>query len=709
MLSTKTTSIFTVAIAFLLVISLNLYAKSEQRRGRQDRQESSPKAQIEGSSQTHGQRDAATPRGTPKMRENAPSVERNTETARTSQNPHEVFAKEAQSKNFATTAATSRRTKSTWHPVESSTDVSGTKNRSVVAPESKKQSRPVKAHTPSKVSRTVEVKSTQIKTETTSIRQEGHDRSRADLNIQTPKKTQLAVATAEKTAPSRTTITRSSRQDRNVSKSINTDQHKARDTKVSAVKSDSIRSDSARNIVSTKSNERLVSNISTSKRPSRSSIRQRFNDSAVQLNDTHASVGRSAPAMSHDRGSAPRMDLHTRGGRTGSMEHRTRSDNHANAFVNHNTSYPYVSRSHGGDRHDGGRSSINISVGFNNFNDWSRHHIGPATHRSDWNRWRSHWYYYWSTTPAYYTNYTWIRPGCGTIVYYQYNRHPGISYIYPDYHRKYVFVSIGGYWPVSYSYQRYYWYGCHPTVWYGAYPQEYVVTETNNYYTYNNYSTSSPAVESTYNTYSTPYASIEPTYGYDSSGNIVPDYDALSQVRQNLAIQQAAADMPQEKTPADEYFEKAVENFGKQDYQTAMLNIREAIRLEPNDVVLPFVYCQTLFATEDYSRAAGVLRAAVSNLPQDKKAVFFPRGLYSDESILNTQIEKLSKVAQTEVINGDLQLLLGYQLLGVSKFDEAKAILTDAARDVSNEAAANTLLELLEQAKSTATDSNVTN
>lgn len=695
MWSVKTKSILTTAIAFLLVISLNLYAKSEQGRSRQNRHESSSQARAEDNSQAQGRHDAVTPGEASQRQKNVHSDTGNTETARASQNPHAVFAKEAQSKNFAITAATSRRPASTQRKVESSAEVSNRNDRSIAAAESKKQTQQARTYKPSRVNRTVEVKSAAEKTETTSVGRGSQDISRVDSDIQAPKQNQPTVATAERTAPSRTLITRNSREDRNSSRSVNTDQRKSRDTRVSTVKSTSIRGGSAGSIVSTKSNKRIAPSFSTTSKPSRSSMRQRFNDSAVHLDNTQASVNNFEHRTSRDMGSAPRMDSHARNDRRGITEHRSRDmHNNTNVFVNHNTSYPYVSRG-GRDHHESNRSNFNISVRFNSFNDWSRHHIGPATHRSDWNRWRPHWYHYWSTMPVYYTDYSWIRPGCGTIVYYQYNRHPGISYIYPDYHRKYVFVSIGGYWPVNYSYQRYYWYGCHPEVWYGAYPQEYVVKEETNYYTYNNYSS--------------PYATIEPTYGYDSSGNIIPDYDALSQVRQKMAIEQAAKNMPQEKSPADEYFEKAVEAFGKQDYQAAMLSIREAIRLEPNDIVLPFVYCQTLFATEDYSRAAGVLRAAVSNLPQDKETVLFPRGLYSDESILNTQIEKLLKVAQAEVINGDLKLLLGYQLLGISKFDEAKVVLTDAARDVSNEATANILLDLLEQTKSAAMDSNVAN
>ena len=60
------------------------------------------------------------------------------------------------------------------------------------------------------------------------------------------------------------------------------------------------------------------------------------------------------------------------------------------------------------------------------------------------------------------------------------------DYVWPYYHRKYVFVSLGGWWPYDYTYMRYYWYGYHPYLWYGYYPvAREVVVGSDNYYTYN--------------------------------------------------------------------------------------------------------------------------------------------------------------------------------------------------------------------------------
>ena len=79
-------------------------------------------------------------------------------------------------------------------------------------------------------------------------------------------------------------------------------------------------------------------------------------------------------------------------------------------------------------------------------------------------------------------------------VYYSWGPHATFGCVYPYYHRKYVFVSLGGYWPFGYSYLRYYWYGWHPYAWYGYYPVPREATyDTYNYYTYNYYTGEEPA------------------------------------------------------------------------------------------------------------------------------------------------------------------------------------------------------------------------
>ena len=73
-------------------------------------------------------------------------------------------------------------------------------------------------------------------------------------------------------------------------------------------------------------------------------------------------------------------------------------------------------------------------------------------------------------------------------IYYPFGPYGYCDYLWPYYHRKYVFISLGGWWPYDYDYLRYYWYGYHPYAWYGYYPIPYeMAAGGDNYYTYNYY------------------------------------------------------------------------------------------------------------------------------------------------------------------------------------------------------------------------------
>jgi TolA-binding protein len=263
------------------------------------------------------------------------------------------------------------------------------------------------------------------------------------------------------------------------------------------------------------------------------------------------------------------------------------------------------------------------------------------------------------------------------IIYYNYGPYFAFRYFYPFHHRKYIFVSLGGYWPITYRYVRYYRYGYHPYYWYGAYPDLYEVEgDTYNYYTYNYYDDSSAEVPQ-------PLEDV--------------DENTFADVREKLAAQ--AAEEPDAETLADQHFDDAVKAFEKGDYDTAAYELAEAVKLEPDDIVLPFAYIQALFAKGQYSEAVEVLREAVANLPPDEEGLFFPRGLYANDNLLFEQINRLTEEAELYPSDADLQLLLGYQLLGVSKFDMAQEPLQRAQLNPENADTATKLLDLLEKIK----------
>jgi tetratricopeptide (TPR) repeat protein len=146
----------------------------------------------------------------------------------------------------------------------------------------------------------------------------------------------------------------------------------------------------------------------------------------------------------------------------------------------------------------------------------------------------------------------------------------------------------------------------------------------------------------------------------------------------------------------DKFFADGVEAFENEDYETAVKAFADAVALEPNDIVMPFAYVQALFATEQYTRAADILRLGLAAMPVDQQGLFFPRGLYNDDDILIDQIEKLRARAETFTYDLDMSLLLGYQYIGIEEYDKARQWLDHAAQYEYNKDASTILLNLLD-------------
>jgi tetratricopeptide (TPR) repeat protein len=203
------------------------------------------------------------------------------------------------------------------------------------------------------------------------------------------------------------------------------------------------------------------------------------------------------------------------------------------------------------------------------------------------------------------------------------------------------------------------------------------VGDTYNYYTYNYYD-DTPAVDAGYTAYDT--------------GTV--DHTTFADVREKMA-QQALE--PAEPTLADRYFEDAVKAFELNNYERAAELFAQAMALAPDDMILPFAYCQALFAAGRYTEAAEVLRAALAKVSPEEEGIFYPRGLYSKDDILFEQMNQLADKAALYSFDPDLQLLLGYNLLGIGELDEAVEPLRLATLDLENAPAATVLLNLLEK------------
>ncbi|MBE0536311.1 MAG: tetratricopeptide repeat protein [Phycisphaerae bacterium] len=302
-----------------------------------------------------------------------------------------------------------------------------------------------------------------------------------------------------------------------------------------------------------------------------------------------------------------------------------------------------------------------------------RHHFQQSSH--------------WLDCGSYYVL-NWSQHSCGRVIGLQYAPYYGygVSYYYPSYHRKHLFFSIGGYWPDYYRYRRYYWYGCHPYRWYGAYVIDPPLVQ--------------PVVQNVYHiTYETP-APVGAGYNYDYKYD--PAYEDFSDVREKIRREAAARteDSPQPETSADMCFEQAVQLFAQGKYEQAVFKLRVAMILEPEDVVLPFAYSQALFATGDYDAASAALSATLETMKrQDQETVYYPRGLYEDEKVLHTQIAALAEAVRKNPEKADYQLLLGYQLLGSGRVDEAITPLHETLESNVANAPAMMLIKLLEQIK----------
>ena len=122
-------------------------------------------------------------------------------------------------------------------------------------------------------------------------------------------------------------------------------------------------------------------------------------------------------------------------------------------------------------------------------------------------------------------------------------------------------------------------------------------------------------------------------------------------------------------------------------------------RLIGGQLNLPFVYAQALFAAGRYSQSADVLREALTNLDTDKQQVYYPLGFYRDLAVLNDQIAGLAEEAAAKPADAELQLLLGYQLFGVARYEEALEAPHKAEPSYVNKEAATVLIELLDKSR----------
>ncbi len=130
-------------------------------------------------------------------------------------------------------------------------------------------------------------------------------------------------------------------------------------------------------------------------------------------------------------------------------------------------------------------------------------------------------------------------------------------------------------------------------------------------------------------------------------------------------------------------------------YEKAVIRAQEALRQMPDNTKLRFICAQTLFADGRYQNAAITVRSTLERMAQTgQQDVFYPMSLYPDQTVLNQQIDKLTAAVNVTPYDASLKLLLGYQLLGVGRVDEALGHLRKASQDTINEKAALYLVKV---------------
>jgi thioredoxin-like negative regulator of GroEL len=185
-----------------------------------------------------------------------------------------------------------------------------------------------------------------------------------------------------------------------------------------------------------------------------------------------------------------------------------------------------------------------------------------------------------------------------------------------------------------------------------------------------------------------------------TSGSVISGYHIGSADYMNLVGDQVVGDgrdmKPSAPGPADIEFEKGIGAFDVNDFSKAADHFFRACQYAPEDNILALAYAQALFAENRYYKAAEVLRDVLERIRILEEGLFYPRGLYAQDEILFQQIDALIKEAERDSGNRDLQLLLGYQLMGIGEIDLAKEPLENARKDLTNNKAAQKLISLLE-------------
>lgn len=184
--------------------------------------------------------------------------------------------------------------------------------------------------------------------------------------------------------------------------------------------------------------------------------------------------------------------------------------------------------------------------------------------------------------------------------------------------------------------------------------------------------------------YTAPDYTYNYNYYYDNSG--AADYST-----------QGSAYTTTQQSQADTLFNEGVTAFSNQDYASAVAKLQAAVRLEPADTVMPFAYAQALFASNQYEQASAVIATTLAQMTPYTPEVSFPGGMYSDHNVLVSQVDNLKRAVLMDPANANLQMLYGYELIGLGRLDDARTALNVAKTNEATAAPATALLSIIDQ------------
>ncbi len=192
------------------------------------------------------------------------------------------------------------------------------------------------------------------------------------------------------------------------------------------------------------------------------------------------------------------------------------------------------------------------------------------------------------------------------------------------------------------------------------------------------------------------YPMLPPSYAPYSYGNY-GQYQQYTQPEQQPQVPQKTQEQIEKEMRME--VTRQVDNISQAfvlgDYDRAVVRAQEALKQMPDNTKLRFICAQALFADGRYQNAAITVRSTLERMAQTgQQDVFYPMSLYPDQTILNQQIDKLKAAVKVAPYNSSLKLLLGYQLLGVGRVDEAIGYLQKASQDTINEKAALYLVKV---------------